>query len=81
MAFKRRNLLQKLDTALNNVNLTSDEISNAPQETLQKAAQGAEEAKASGKKFKIDFPDLSDKKAQIFPLPIPPNPNYSRHCK
>lgn len=77
IAFKERNLLQKLDFTLNHINLSSKEIEDASGETLQRAAQDAEKGSPSAKRYIIDvppvhedFPQFANKQSKIYPLPI-----------
>lgn len=70
--YKKRNLLQKMDTALNCVPLSKEELESASDEALSELLSGN-----STKSFDIvvpapvtEYPELANKAAKIFPLPI-----------
>ena len=78
--YKDRNLLRKLDMALNSVGLSSEEIKSSTSDELQEIAN----SNARGPKYVIeippvekDFPDLAGKPTKIFPLPI----SHENQCK
>lgn len=78
--FKKRNMLRKLDLALNRVLDTHDDIvcaSNAELQKMAEKAQGREQLPRNEKKYIIDipspdeeFPHLATTKANIYPLPV-----------
>lgn len=71
-AFKRRNLLRKLDLALNQLQLSKDEINAASSYTLQMIAVERKDPvyAISVPAPEEDFPEFSTKKSAMFPLPI-----------
>ena len=80
MQFKDKNLLRKLDMALNCVSESEEEIKSATNEDLQKfadAAQMRQQLPLEKKTYKIsvpavdeEFPELGTTKTLIYPLPI-----------
>ena len=80
LQFKEKDMLRKIDVALNCVTESPEEILAATSETLQKIADTAQQklnTPLEKKTYKIivpkvdeEFPDLGNIKTQIFPLPI-----------
>ena len=81
-SFQDKNLLRKLDIALNSVDLSSEEIKFSTSEKLQETANAT--ASKKNQKYVIhvppveeDFPELAGKPTKIFPLPI----SHENQCK
>ena len=72
-AYKKRNLLQKMDNALNSVTLSKEELKCASDEVLKQSTSGD----SNSRMFDIDvppavteFPKYANNATKIYPLPI-----------
>lgn len=79
--FKERNILRKMDIALNTIPLSCQELLHATPEQLKRISNnernGPDQFKIEVPSIPEEFPDLSTMKAKIYPLPI----SHENQCK